>query len=229
MIRFLRGRLAERGKGFVVVDVGGVGFQVNMSDAPPSALPEVGAEVTLHTRLHVREDALALFGFTSAEEAGLFDLLITVSGVGPKVALGIIGACRPKRFLELVVFEDVEGLGRLPGVGKKLSQRLVVELRDKLAPKKGALTAADFPAVPAGPGDPVEEAIEALTTLGYGRVEAAQAVDKAKRELAEKVGGAGREPGGKAGDAGREPGGKAAPESEKLDVGELLKLALKRL
>lgn len=190
MIRFLRGRLAERGKGYVIVDVGGVGFQVLVPDSSPAALPESEGEVCLHTRLHVREDALTLFGFGSAEEAGLFDLLVTVSGVGPRVALGILSACRPKRFLELVVYEDADGLGRLPGVGKKLSQRLIVELRDKLAPGRTALSAADFAAAPAA-SDPVEEAIEALTSLGYARVEAARAVERAKAELGEAADAAG--------------------------------------
>lgn len=187
MIRFLRGRVAERGNGFVVLDVGGVGFQVFTPDSSVSYLPEpAGGEVILHTRLQVREDALSLYGFATPEEAGLFDLLITVSGVGPKVALGVLSACRPKRFLELVVFEDAEGLARLPGVGKKLSQRLIVELRDRLAPRRETLSAADLAYVPAS-GEPAEEAIEALTALGYGRVEAAQAVDRARRELGEAV------------------------------------------
>ncbi|HCW51212.1 MAG TPA: Holliday junction branch migration protein RuvA [Clostridiales bacterium] len=187
MIRTLRGRLVERGDGYVVVDVGGVGFQVFTPDSSPSALPDDGGEVLLHTRLHVREDALSLFGFGTSEEARLFDLLLSVSGVGPKVALGIISACRPRRFLEMVVFEDVDGLGRLPGVGRKLSQRLVVELRDKLAPRKGPPLVADLAAAPV-PEDPVEEAIEALATLGYGRAEAAAAIRQAREELGEGAG-----------------------------------------
>lgn len=184
MIRFLRGRLAERGGGFVVVDVGGVGFHVFTPDSSPSALPaDAGGEIGLHTRLHAREDALVLYGFATAEEAGLFDLLITVSGVGPRVAMGILANCRPKRFLELVVFEDLDGLGRLPGVGKKLSQRLIVELRDKLSLPRAAWGPADLTGTPA-PSGPVEEAIEALTALGYGRAEAGHAVEKAREELA---------------------------------------------
>lgn len=182
MIRFVRGRLAERGKGFVVLDLGGVGLEVRIPEPPAAPLPEIGREVTLHTRLVVREDALSLFGFATSEEAELFDLLTSVSGVGPKVAMGILGACRPKRFLELVVFGDTEGLGRLPGVGRKLSQRLVVELKDRLAPGRERFGPADFAAV-SEPRDASEEAVEALTALGYGRVEAAQAVERARREL----------------------------------------------
>lgn len=182
MIRFVRGLLTEHGKGFVVVDVGGVGLWVQTPEPLSMTLPGPGQEVSLHTRLVVREDALTLYGFASSEEAGLFDLLLTVSGVGPKVALGILGACRPKRFLELIVFEDTEGLGRLPGVGKKLSQRLALELRDKLAPGRERLSAGDFTPGPAA-RDSAEEAIEALTALGYARVEAAQAVDRARKEL----------------------------------------------
>lgn len=186
MIRSVRGRVAERGKGFVVVDVGGVGFQVLTPDSSTSALPGEDGEVSLHTRLHVREDALTLFGFATAEEAGLFDLLVTVSGVGPKVALGILAACRPKRFLELVIYEDTDGLSRLPGVGKKLSQRLVVELRDKLAPERQRLGPADLAGAPVS-RDPREEAVEALAMLGYARVEAAGAVDRAVAELGENA------------------------------------------
>lgn len=183
MLRFLRGRLAERGPGFVVVEVGGVGFYVLVPDNPEVAQPGADGEVLVHTRLVVREDALTLYGFSSAEEAGLFDLLLTVSGVGPKVALGILGACRPRRFLEMVVYDDVEGLARLPGVGKKLSQRLLVELRDRLAPGRERLTVADLAGGATAPRDPSEEAVEALTALGYGRTEAAQAVERARREL----------------------------------------------
>ncbi len=186
MIRFLRGRLAERGKGYVVVDVGGVGFQVFTAGLSAAAAVDENGEISLHTRLNVREDALTLFGFDSAEEASLFDLLLTVSGVGPRVAMGIIAACPPKRFLELVVFEDVEGLGRLPGIGKKLSRRLSLELTDKLASRREAFTASNLGAVQTV-ADPVEEAIEALTALGYGRLEAAQAVEKARGELGEKA------------------------------------------
>ncbi len=186
MIRFLRGRLAERGKGFVVLDVGGVGFQVFVPDASPMALPDVGGEMELHTRLNVREDALTLYGFGSLEEAGLFDLLVTVSGIGPKVALGILSACRPRRLLELVIYEDVDGLGRLPGVGKRLSQRLIVELKDRLAPGRAAVSASDLSGAPV-PRDPALEAVEALTALGYGRAEAAQAVERARAELGDKT------------------------------------------
>lgn len=192
MIRHLKGRLADRGKGYVVIDVGGVGFHVLTPDPAPGG-GEGGATgpgewplVSLHTRLQVREDALTLYGFSSTEEAGLFDLLLTVSGVGPKLALGIISTCRPKRFLELVLFQDTDGLSRLPGVGKKLSQRLVVELRDKLGPPREAYTAAEL-AAQTGSSDPVEEAIEALAALGYGRVEAAAAIDKACKELGDKA------------------------------------------
>ena len=182
MIRFLRGRLVERAKGYVVIDVGGVGFQVFTSGSSSSAAADESGEIGLHTRLHVREDALTLFGFGTAEEASLFDLLLTVSGVGPRVAMGVIAACPPRRFLELMVFEDVDGLARLPGLGKKLSQRLIVELRDKLAPRREAFTVGDFSGHPTA-ADPVEEAVEALTALGYGRVEAAQVVSKARNEL----------------------------------------------
>ncbi len=190
MIRFIRGRLAERGKGFVTVDIGGVGLQVLTPEPLSVPLPETGGELSLHTRLVVREDSLSLFGFSTTEEAGLFDLLLTVSGVGPKVALGILGGCRPKRFLELIIYEDAEGLGRLPGVGKKLSQRLIVELRDKLAPGHDRLSAADLAAAPVK-RDAEEEAIEALSALGYGRVEAVTAVERARKELGPQAGTAG--------------------------------------
>lgn len=207
MIRFLRGRIAERGKGYVVLDIGGVGLHVFVPDSSTSHLPEgPDGEVFVHTRLHVREDALHLFGFATAEEAGLFDTLLTVSGVGPKVAQGVLSACRPRRFLELIVFEDVEALGRLPGIGRKLSQRLIVELRDKLAPRREGLTAADFAAAPVA-REPAEEAVEALLALGYGRVEAVQAVDRARKDLGKEL----------------------DDEAGKAEVSELLRRALKNL
>ncbi len=178
MIRFLRGVVAEKGTDRVIIDVGGIGYCCFVSPSALSNLPPPGSEAMIHTHLHVREDAVSLYGFVSAEELRLFELLLGVSGVGPKVGLGIISSISPPDFYKAVLFEDDEALTLVPGIGRKTAQRLILELRDKIGVKKREGTRSR-----AGTAlDPAGQAEEALIALGYSRGEAADAVRGARED-----------------------------------------------
>ena len=132
MIARLRGVLASVAP-VVVVDVGGVGYQVALTPQAVSDLPPVGEEVVVHTHLHVREDEMSLYGFLSSAERDLFRILITTSGVGPKVAMSLLSTLRPDQLRRAIATEDAGALATAPGVGKRSAQRLILELRPKLA------------------------------------------------------------------------------------------------
>lgn len=183
MIAFLRGRLHHAGPDYAVVDVNGVGYQAFISAATRSRLPAAGREVVLHTSMQVREDSITLYGFLDAGELELFHALLNVTGIGPKVALGILSAATPEEFRRAIAFEDVAYLTRLPNIGKKTAQRLVLELRDRLGAATAAPEAQPGVAAPAAApaADPAAlawaEALEALVSLGYSRLEAGQALE----------------------------------------------------
>jgi holliday junction DNA helicase RuvA len=166
MIYRLRGQLVEKDMEGVVVDVGGVGYRTSASSNTLRALPPVGEECVLHTRMVVREDAMLLFGFADREERAAFDSLTAVSKVGPKLALSILSTLSPQEVAEAVGRGDVVKLASVPGLGKKTAERLVLELRGK--------NLAAFDAVINGGnvGGPFVEAREALTSLGYSIEEA---------------------------------------------------------
>lgn len=176
MIASLRGTLAAREPG-VVVEVGGVGLAVNVSARTAARLPERGAEVTLVTYLHVREDQLALYGFASARERALFLLLMSVSGIGPRLALQLMSSAPPEE-LERALSDGNEAyLVRLPGLGKKTAARLVVELRGKLDERvAGPDAAADVEVEPQ-----FDEAVLALASLGLTQRTAREAVERIDR------------------------------------------------
>ena len=133
MIASLSGELASAGQDYVVVKVGGVGFRLFVPQTVLEGLPGVGKEVTLFTHLHVRENALALYGFGSEEEEALFDLLLGVSGIGPKVALAILSSLPPDQLRTAIAQEDMATLARVPGIGPKTARKLCFDLRDKMA------------------------------------------------------------------------------------------------
>src|SRR5262245_17444095 len=132
MIAHLRGTLLEKHPNLAIVDVGGVGYEVMIPVSAFSSLPETGAEVRLHIHTHVREDALVLFGFVSPADKTLFQKLIPVSGVGPKLAITTLGGLTAPDLAAAIKAGSLETLTRIPGVGKKTAERLVLELRDKL-------------------------------------------------------------------------------------------------
>ena len=178
MIAQLRGRLVRKEPQEAVVDVGGVGYRVAIPLSTFYRIGEAGDEVTLLTHTHVREDTLALFGFLTHGEQALFGRLIAISGVGPKLALSILSGIEAPDLVAALRTSDVARLTRIPGVGKKTAERLVLELKDKVQD----LVAAGEP-VPAGPAAATkEDLVSALVHLGYSRPEAERGVDRALKE-----------------------------------------------
>ena len=183
MISAVRGPLVAKTPTAALIQVGGLTLRLQISVSCFETLPAVGKDVHLLTYLHVREDALQLFGFTDEMERGLFENLISVTGIGPRLATGILSGATAARLREAIEAGDVEFLVGLPGVGKKLAQRLLVELREKFAP--GALTK-----LPVATGTPGAlhvgmggDAAAALVSLGFSRPQAQTAVQEALHEL----------------------------------------------
>ena len=170
MIAFLTGKLAGRSTTAAFIDVGGVGYAVSMSQASLAKLPEVGAEVHVLTYLQVREDALALFGFLSAEEKALFERLISVSGVGPKVALAALSSFSPRALADAIAAQDVALVSRIPGVGKKTASRIILELKGSLDQGIESLFGETAAAPPTDEG--LKGATEALLSMGFTSAEA---------------------------------------------------------
>jgi Holliday junction DNA helicase RuvA len=180
MISHLRGTLLEKHPNQVIVDVHGVGYEVAIPISAFSSLPEKGAEVRLHIHTHVREDSLALFGFLAPGDKMLFEKLITVSGIGPKLAITAMSGLTTGDLIAAVRAGSVEQLVRIPGVGKKTAERMILELRDKLE-WAGAAGRADAGAAPKSAFPPEEEdVISALMNFGANRAAAEAAVTKAK-------------------------------------------------
>lgn len=177
MIAHLRGRLIAKHPNQAIVEAGGVGYDVTISVPTFSDLPNVGSDVALHIHTHVREDALALFGFLRAEEKQLFERLIGVSGIGPKLAITILSGMEASAMVAAIRGNDVARLTRIPGIGKKTAERMVLELRDKL-PEAGPSAA---PAVPSLSGTE-EDVLSALVNLGYQRAAAEKALAVAAKE-----------------------------------------------
>jgi Holliday junction DNA helicase RuvA len=175
VIGLLRGRLLDKQPPTLLIDVQGVGYEV---DAPMTTfydLPAIGHEVTLYTHLAVREDAHTLYGFVRLSDRTLFRHLLKVNGVGARLALGILSGMDAGQFIACVQAGDATALVRLPGIGKKTAERLIIELRDRLAAETGGAAApAGTPAAP--PASPVEDAVSALVGLGYKPQEASRMV-----------------------------------------------------
>jgi holliday junction DNA helicase RuvA len=178
MIGQLRGRLAEKRPNQVLVDVGGVGYIVAIPLSTYAALGELHTEVTLLIHTHVREDALALYGFVSAREKHFFEMLLSASGVGPSLALKILSGMSVEELVPAIRGSDLTRLTKIPGVGRKTAERMVVELKDKL---EAVTLEAQRPAV-ASPAGIEADVISALVNLGYDARAAETAVDEAKRE-----------------------------------------------
>jgi len=165
VIAFLEGEVAEKGTDRVVLAVNGTGYELLVPVSTLAKLPPLGNRARLFTRLQVRDDALVLYGFCSTEERGLFDLLVTVSGVGPKLALAFLSVFSPEGLRRAVSADDVGALATVPGVGKKMAGRVVVDLRDKLGSGDGA------------PSGPLSEVRSALLALGLSPHEARDAME----------------------------------------------------
>ena len=183
MFAFIEGVVCEKTNGCLVLQAGGVGWQLSCSNNTLMAAPALGETMRCFTFLSVREDALELFGFATREEKEMFLQLTSVSGIGPKTALGVLGSM-PLRDLNLaILLGDVNALSRAPGIGKKTAQRIALELKDKVSQADvSAAAAGSAAAVPAASmaADCVAEAIEALTALGYSSTEARNAVSQVR-------------------------------------------------
>ena len=176
MIAQVRGSLEEASLSSVVVDVGGVGFELGVSGITAASLPALGQEVRLYTRMQVREDAWSLFGFATKEERTLFDHLVSVSGVGPKLALSVLSKFRVAELYTVVVTEDVKRMQSVPGVGKKTAQRLILELQSTFAKDKSLSGISDelpdqLPLAPRDNGA-LADANAALLSMGFTPQEA---------------------------------------------------------
>jgi Holliday junction DNA helicase RuvA len=172
MIAHLRGRLIAKHPNQAIVETGGVGYDVTITVPTFSDLPAAGSEVALHVHTHVREDAIALFGFLRAEEKQLFEKLITVSGIGPKLAITILSGMATADMVGAIRSNDFARLTKIPGIGRKTAERMCVELRDKLD-----AFGAPQPVVSVSPIE--EDVISALANLGYQRGVAEKAVERA--------------------------------------------------
>ncbi|MEO0447628.1 MAG: Holliday junction branch migration protein RuvA [Verrucomicrobiota bacterium] len=182
MITFLRGKLVDNLSSRITLDVNGVGYEVIMPLSSLEGLGKVGDEVEILTHFHVREQEQTLFGFGTPDERDLFRLLIDrVSGVGPKVALSILGGLPVQSFKEAVVEGDIDGLSRIKGLGKKTAERIVLELKDKVG-VAAAWEAARAARQPTEEESRQTDAILALISLGYKQGEAAKAVKQAAKE-----------------------------------------------
>ncbi|EIJ34637.1 Holliday junction branch migration protein RuvA [Thiothrix nivea] len=176
MIGLLRGKLLVKQPPDLMLDVNGVGYEVQASMTTFYDLPELQADVTLYTHFVVREDAQLLFGFSSQTERELFRHLLKVNGVGPKMALAIVSGMNPLEFRQVIHASDIARLSRIPGVGKKTAERLVIELRDRLPKSEGGNTAS-IPAATSAPATSAsDEAINALLALGYKPAQASQMI-----------------------------------------------------
>jgi len=183
MIALLRGTLLEKRPNQVIVDVGGVGYEVTVPISTFSSLPPAGAEVRLRTFTYVREDTLALYGFLTEEEQFLFERLIGISGIGPRLAVTVLSGLPVSELVDSIRQGRVEHLVRIPGVGKKTAERIVLELREKL----GAVGPAAASPAP-GPvlGAVEQDVLSALINLGCARPAAEAAVRKARLEAPEE-------------------------------------------
>ena len=179
MIGRLQGVLLRKEPPALMLDVGGVGYELEAPMTTFYELPAVGERVTLYTHLVVREDAHLLYGFVREAQRRLFRELLKVNGVGPRVALAVLSGLSDEEFSRCVAEEDIARLTKVPGIGRNTAERLVIEMRDKL-PKDIPLPASTATAAgPVAPGDPVSEAVSALVALGYKPNEASRAVRSA--------------------------------------------------
>ncbi len=179
MYAFIEGQVCEKTPSTLVLLAGGVGYLLNCSLFTSHAAPETGKTMRCHTWLSVREDAMELFGFAAKEERNLFLQLIGVTGVGPKMALALLSTVSVNDLRLAIITEDVRTLSRAPGVGKKLAQRIAMELKDKMGAADLALQGGDMPAASApAAADNVANTIAALVSLGYNPSEAREALSK---------------------------------------------------
>lgn len=188
MIAYLRGKLAAVGSDTVVIDVQGVGYRVNVTTSLPALLPRDEADIFIHTHMIVREDSIQLYGFLTPEEITVFTLLLSVNGVGPKVAMAVLSYLNPQGLGRALIQGDISTLTKVPGVGKKTAQRLILELKDKISKLELKSDQMAVQQDPGGAASVLEDAVAALLALGYVDKEARGAVQRAMESGTEDVG-----------------------------------------
>lgn len=184
MLAYIKGTLEMKMTGYIVIDVGGLGYKIFMSDVGIERLGNIGEIVKVHTYYRVREDDISIFGFNTLEELKMFELLIGVSGVGAKTALTMLAVCEPSEFALAVITEDIKTLTAIPGIGAKSAQRIILELKDKIK-KEQQIQEIEKQVSPKiqkaiEEDDKILEAIAALQVLGYHRKEIEKAFQKMK-------------------------------------------------
>lgn len=179
MIGRLSGIVLEKRPDRAVVDAAGVGYELHVPLGTFASLPGIGERASLHVHTHVREDAILLFGFTTAEEKALFERLITVSGIGPKLALVVLSGLPLPELVGAIAAQNVARLSTIPGVGKKLAERLGVELKDKVSGILSSSSSSTVFGVPTALGGFLDDAVGALVNLGYRKPQAEAAVKAA--------------------------------------------------
>ena len=181
MIAYLEGKLVDKSPTQLVLDINGVGYEVKIPLSTFDKLGENGSKAKILTYQYVREDTLQLFGFATIEEKNLFELLITITGIGPKTALGILSSISVNDFQRSIVSEDLDSLTSISGIGKKSAQRLIVELKEKIGGEEFRFK-KDMSLKDRSELILVEEALKALVSLGFNKAQAKEAVNKAKSE-----------------------------------------------
>ena len=179
MIAFIKGILAQTRPGIVVLEAGGLGYEINVPPGVFGSLPGIGETVLLHTYLQVKEDGVSLFGFLKKDDLDMFRMLITVNGIGPKAALSILSAATADQLRFAVLAEDMKAIEKIPGIGKKTAGKLILELKDKLRLEDAfeqKLVSDQEETGAGGMGDAAREAVEALAALGYPSSDALKAV-----------------------------------------------------
>ena len=184
MLAYIKGELAIKTRGYIVIDVGGLGYKVFMSEFDMENVGNIGDTIKVHTYYRVMEDDISIFGFNTAEELRLFELLISVSGIGAKTAITMLGTIEPSDFAIAIISNDIDTLKKLPGIGVKTAQRIVLELKDKLKKEQAieelniANEGTGKPKIKVKQDEKQEEAISALQVLGYNSKVAESIIEK---------------------------------------------------
>ena len=178
MYAYINGKIADKANNYVVIDAGGVGYKIYMSPNVIEKLPDVGEMQKVHTYYYVREDNISLYGFLSNEELRMFELLLSVSGIGAKLAIQILSVITPSSFALAVISNDVSKIVNIPGIGKKTAARIILELKDKLKTEQAVATKNEKVVQAIYEDEKHLEAITALQVLGYTRKEIEKAFEK---------------------------------------------------
>ena len=189
MLAYIKGTLEMKTTGYVVIDVGGLGYKVFMSDAGIEKLGNIGEKVKVHTYYKVREDDISIYGFNTLEELRMFELLLGVSGVGAKTAISMLAVCEPTEFALAVISEDIKTLTKMPGIGTKSAQRIILELKDKIKKEqqieeltKASKNTKTKLEITIENKEKIEEATAALQVLGYNKKEIEKAFEKIEKD-----------------------------------------------